>query len=453
MNQLSTVNDSIEHKGKLKQIFQLSWPVMLGMILQSLLGTVDTYFISQLGTSQSAAASLSNSATSVIFVISTLVSSGTIALVSRSFGEGDMDSVRKFSGESIMLSLIIGGILSIACYVYAEEIIKILFQPGPVELLYAKEYLTIIFPATILVFLNSTLRTIFQAYGDTKTPLYIFGVSNIINAFFCFLFMNVLKFGIRGSAFAAVIAMFYSYIAINVRLIKKIYDSNIKIFINSLKIFAEDSIRILKIGSWACLQQVARPITGTLMFSLVYQVGGKEATAAFGIGGQLFNYTFIFLVGLSTAIAIMVGQSLGRGDINSCDRVIKEGMKLALGNIALFSILYVIIPAAMMKAFINNTLVIKHGVDYLRIVYVGIIFTAPTTIYGGVFQGAGDTFPPMVASMASNVVLKLPLAYLLAKILNFGTIGVWVSISMSVVIEAFIIIVYFKMGKWKEKKI
>lgn len=453
MNQFVTASDSTRQRSKIRQIFQLSWPVMLGMILQSLLGTVDTYFISKLGTSQSAAASLSNSATSVIFVISTLVSAGTIALVSRSFGEGNMDAVRKFSGESLMLSAIIGGILSIICYIYAEGIIKILFHPGPAELLYAKEYLTIIFPSTFLVFLNSALRTIFQAYGDTKTPLYIFGISNIINAFLCILFMNVLKFGIRGSAYAAVIAMAYSFIAINITLIKKIYESNIKLFIKSLKLFAADSIRILKIGGWACLQQVARPITGTLMFSLVYQVGGKEATAAFGIGGQLFNYTFIFLVGLSTAIAIMVGQSLGKGDVDSCDNVIKEGMKLAFVNIALFSVFYVILPSVMMKVFINDPLVIKHGVDYLRIVYLGIIFTAPTTIYGGVFQGAGDTFPPMIASMAANVVLKLPLAYLLAKVLGFGSIGVWISISMSVVIEALIIIIYFKMGKWKEKKI
>lgn len=446
-------DDVTKHRSEIREIFELSWPVMLGMILQSLLGTVDTYFISKLGTSQSAAASLANSASSVIFVISTLVSAGTIALVSRSFGEGDMDAVRKFSGESLMLSAIIGGILSIVCYIYADGIIKILFHPGIIELEYAKEYLSIIFPAIILVFLNSALRTIFQAYGDTRTPLYIFGMSNIINIFFCYLFMRVMDLGIRGSAFAAVIAMLYSFIAINVLLIKRIYNSSIKSFIKSLKIFADDSIRILKIGGWACLQQVARPITGTLMYGLIYKVGGKEGTAAFGIGGQLFNYTFIFLVGLSTGIAIMTGQSLGRRDVDACDRLIKEGMKLAFINIALFSILYVIFPSTLMKIFINDPLVIKHGVEYLRIVYFGIVFATFTTIYGGVFQGAGDTFPPMLASMVANVVLKLPIAYLLVKAFKLGTIGVWIAISLSVVIEALIIIVYFKMNKWKEKKI
>jgi len=78
-----------------------------------------------------------------------------------------------------------------------------------------------------------------------------------------------------------------------------------------MKLELKNSIRILKIGGWACLQQVARPITGMLMFSLVYVVGGREGTAAFGIGGQLFNYTFIFLVGLSTAFHKFDDEVLG----------------------------------------------------------------------------------------------------------------------------------------------
>lgn len=446
-------DNALKHRSDLRTIFDLSWPVMLGMILQSLLGTVDTYFISQLGTSQSAAASLANSASSVIFVISTLVSAGTIALVSRSMGEGNMDAVRRFSGESLVLSVIIGLFLSLVCFIYTEELINLLFHPGPDELMYAKEYLLIIFPATILVFLNSALRTIFQAYGDTKTPLWIFGISNIINALLCYIFMNILNLGIRGSAWAAVIAMVYSFIAINAILIKRIYNSSLSLFIQSLKIHLNDSIRILRIGGWACLQNIARPITGTLMFSLVYQVGGKEATAAFGIGGQLFNYTFIVLVGLSTGIAIMVGQSLGRGDMDACDRIIREGMKLAWANIILFAVPYIILAAPLMKLFRNDPLVIKHGVEYLRIVYAGILLVPITIIYGGVFQGAGDTFPPMLSSMVANVVLKLPIAYVLASTFGLGTIGVWIAISLSVLIEAAIIVYYFKTGKWKVKKI
>lgn len=439
--------------GDIKKIFSLSWPVMVGMILQSFLSTVDTYFISNLGTSEASASSLGNSASSVIFVISTIVSAGTIALVSRSYGDGDMAGVKRFSGESIMLSFIIGLILSILCYCYTGKIIKLAFNPKPTEAVLAEEYLSVIFSGTVFVFLNSAVRTVLHALGDTKTPLIVFGISNVINAILDPIFMFPLGFGIKGAAIATVLSMIFSFLMISVILIKKIYASSIKDLVENMLLNMNDSIRILKIGGWACLQQIARPITGMLMFSLVYEVGNREGTAAFGIGGQLFNYTFIILAGLSTAISIMVGQSLGRGDIDECDSIIKEGLKLSAINMAFFAIPYMVLPAEMMGIFIKDPLVIKHGVEYLRIVYIGIIFVMFTTTYGGAFQGAGDTFPPMISSLIANVILKLPLAYVLAKYFGMGTIGVWIAVALSVVIESGIIAFYFKKGRWKEKVI
>lgn len=437
----------------LKKIFQLSWPVMLGMILQSLLGTVDTMFISRLGTSQLAAASMSNSILGVVFVMSSLVSAGALALISRSFGEGDMDSVRKYSSESFLLSAIIGGILGLVCFFNTVPIIKFMFDSDPVVTSLSSQFLSIIFLGMILQFLNSALRSIMQALGDTRSPLYIFGISNIINAVLDPILIFQMGMGIRGAAWATTISMIFSFIAINYLLIKRIYGESIKSFLCSMRLEIKSSIKILKIGGWACIQQVMRPVTGAMMMGLVYQVGGKEGTAAFGAGGQLFNYTFIFLVGLSTAISIMVGQSLGRKDLNACDNIIKEGMKLAAINMAVFAIPYLIFPDIIIRIFSSELLVVKNGVEYLRIVYLGVVFVIFPTIYGGVFQGAGDTFPPMIASIAANVILKLPIAYVLAKFFNLGTIGVWIAVALSVIIEGAIIVVYFRSSRWKRKVI
>jgi putative MATE family efflux protein len=443
----------INSKEDFNRIFQLSWPVMIGMILQSLLGTVDMAFISSLGTSQAAAASLGNTASGVIFVMSSLVSAGTIALVSRSYGEGKMEDIKKFNGESLILTVAIGGILSILCFYFNEEIIRVMYNPEPGMIKLTSEYLSVIFLGTVFVFLNSTLRTTLQAIGDTKTPLYIFGLSNIMNIILDYLFMFPMGMGIKGAAIATVLSTIFSFLAIIMVLIKKLYNSNIKNFISSIRIQLDDGIRILKIGSWACIQQIARPITGLFMFRLVLEVGGNSGTAAFGIGGQLFNYTFIFLVGLSTAISIMVGQSLGRGDIDGCDRIIKEGMKLATINMILFSIPYLIFPELIMKVFLRDAVVVSIGVQYLRIVYMGLVFVIFPTIYGGVFQGAGDTFPPMVSSLAANVPVKLAAAYYFSKYLNLGINGVWAAIALSVAVEALIISIYYKKNKWKEKVI
>jgi putative MATE family efflux protein len=437
----------------LKRIFELSWPVMLGMVLQSLLGTVDMMFISMLGTSELAAASISNSASGVIFVISSLASAGAIALVSRNHGEGNLEGVRKYSSESLLLSLIIGGATGLICFFNTIPLIRLMFNPDNQITQMAGEYLSVIFLGTIFVFANSALRSILQALGDTRTPLYIFGLSNLVNLVLDPVFMFTFRMGIAGAAWATVISTIFSFAAINMVLVKKVYNSSLGEFIRSLGLDLKGSIRILKIGGWACIQQVARPITGMFMMGLVYQVGGKDGTAAFGAGGQLFNYTFIFLVGLSTAISIMVGHCLGRKDTDGCDSIIREGIKLAAINMAVFAIPYFIFPGVIIRIFSDDPNVVRIGAEYLRIVYIGVIFVIFPTIYGGVFQGAGDTFPPMISSLAANVVFKLPAAYILAIALGMGTNGVWAAVALSVVMEAAIIIFYFRKNKWKERVI
>ena len=440
-------------KTDIKKILSLAWPVMLGMVFQSLLATVDTYFISQLGLEQSASSGIANSISGVVFVMSTLVSAGTIALIARSFGEENWEAIRSISGNSLLLSACVGMVLGLSGYFLTTSILEVFFKPSASILKYSSEYLGIMFLGTVFVFLNSTLRTILQAMGDTRTPLFIFGLSNIINAILDYILMFIFDFGIAGAAFATVISNIAASIAIGYIVFGRIYNFDLKKLIESLGFNLKASTRILRIGGWACLQQVARPITGMLMFSLVYSVGAAEGSAAFNIGAQLFNYTFIILGGLSMAISVMVGQALGRNDIDSCDSIIKQGMKVAIINILAFGVLYIAIPGQIIGLFRDEPLVVQYGISYMRIVYAGIIFVAWTSIYSGVFQGAGDTFPPMISAMVANVVLKLPLAYLLAYPIKLGIDGVWIAISLSVVIEALGIIWSFRKGKWKQKQI
>lgn len=426
---------------------------MLGMILQCLLSTVDIYFVSKLGTTAAAAASLGNSAAGVIFFFSTLVSAGTVALVARSSGQGDRAAIQRTCGVSFTLSAGIGAVTSVVCVLAATPIIRFMFNPDPEVLELSRQFLVVLFGGTVLVFVNSSLRTSIQAVGDTLTPLYVFGLANVVNALLNPLFIFRFGWGIRGSALATVVATAFSFLVVNAVLVHRIYDGRLSLFLQSMRMDAALASRILRIGGWACLQQVARPLTGMLMFRLVTEAGGRAATAAFGIGGQLFNYIFIFLVGLSTGLSILVGQSLGRGDTTACDALVERGMKLAWVNVILFALPFLVFPEFVMRFFIQDPAVVAAGVTYLRMVYFGVVFVVYITIYGGVFQGAGDTFPPMIASIVSNTAVKLVLAYALAKPLGMGVKGVWVAIALSVVAEAAIIAFYFRKGQWRNRTI
>ncbi|MGB3368562.1 MAG: MATE family efflux transporter [Acidaminobacteraceae bacterium] len=437
----------------IKEILKLSYPVMLGMILQTLLGSFDLYFIGKLGTVSTASASLGTSIGSTLFVMSALVAAGVIPLIARSYGSGDYKRIKEFTSSAILLSIVFGLIIGLLSYFNASSILKLMYNPDETTLGLAVEYSKIVFLATPVVFLNTSLKSVLQGIGDTKTPLIIFGFANIINIILDPIFIFTLGMGIRGAAIATVIARVISLILILIVIAKKVYASHILEVIKNIKFDRENNQRILRIGSWACIQQITRPITGMLMFRIVFLTGGAVGVAAFGVGGQLFGYTFIFISGLGMATSILVGQALGRGDVDDARRVINYSMKLCMINMAVFIIPYIIFPEAFMKIFIQDPDVVAVGVNYLRITYVGLVFVVVQMAYGGAFNGSGDTKPPMIASLVANVTFKLPLAYYLSVVEDFGTNGVWIAISSSVIVEAIILVYYFRAGNWVHKKI
>lgn len=437
----------------IKNIFKLSWPVMAGMVLQNLMGTFDLMFIGRLGTVEAAAASMSISAAGVIFLFSTLFGSGMLAIISRLYGQGDEKEAMRYTSASLINSLIMGLILTILGSIWINELLKVMYNIDGMVLSFAESYMETALLGTVFIFLNATYRSVLQGRGNTMTPLIIFGAANIINIILDPIFMFTFNMGIKGAALATVCSRGIAWLLIQHYVVKSLYKGSYFNVIKFLYLDMKHTVEIYKIGIWALLQQLSRPITGILMFRIVYMVGGEIGTAAFGFGGQLFSYTFIFLAGMSMAISITVGQALGKGEVDEVDETIKSGLKLCFYNLLIFSIPYVIFPEYIYRIFTSDPAVIEVGISYLRIIYFGLIFVIFQTTYSGVFNGAGDTYPPMVASLLSNVAFKLPVAYILASFFKMGPNGVWIAVSASVIIEAIIISVYFKQGRWKQKTI
>lgn len=435
----------------LKMIISLSLPVMIGMMLQSFLSTVDMLFISRLGTTYAAAASLGASAYGVILVLSALVYSGTIAITARRFGEGNHKAVEACTADSTILSLVLGLVVGWLAYAYTKGLVVFMFDPDAQTLELSVIYLKVIFLGTAPVFAGTALRSALQGVGDTKSPLYIFGFANVINMILCPLFIYTLNGGIAGAAYAMLVSNVFSFLAIAYVAYDKIFEKNMNRIAEAFKVDWNRYLAILKIGSWSALQQVARPITGMLMYRMVFMAGGQEGTAAFGIGGQLFNYTFIFLVGISVGISIVTGQALGEGNWDKAKRVIDAGLVLCFINMVIFILPYMIFPEWIMGLFIDDSQVIQTGAEYLRVIYLGLWTVSYTMAYTGAFQGAGRTFQPMIASLVANVIMKVPLAYLLAFTFGMGTLGVWISVSLSVVVEAVWIIWAYRRKDWEEE--
>ncbi|GAB6106612.1 MATE family efflux transporter [Fusibacter bizertensis] len=436
----------------IRLIWELAWPVMVGQALHTVLVITDMWFIARLGSVEAAAAGTGTSLLGVIQVLPTLVSAGVVALVARYSGAEDKKTIRQITSSGLILSLVVGFVATLASLMSLDRLLWIFGDADANVLRMAKSYVGIGLFGLTFFFYNATSRSIVQATGDTRNPVKIFIIANVCNIILDYVFINLLHFGIEGAAVATVMSEVLAFVLMTRLTFKNVFNSELKELTHNLTIKLETVLRILKIGGFAVMQMITRPFTGLIMYRIVL-AQGVASGAAFGVGGRMFNFVFIFLAGLGTAMSVMVGQSLGRNDIDHAKALIRQGIMLAAINMAVFAIPFYLFPDAFMRFFVDDPEVIRIGVNYLRITYTGVLFATFNTVMGAAFSGAGDTFPPMVASLVGNWAVKIPLAYLLTSYFHMDANGVWLAIGISVAVEALIVITWFGQGKWQHKKI
>lgn len=439
-------------KDSIAQIWKLAWPVMVGQALHTVLVITDMWFIARLGSVEAAAAGTGTSLLGVIQVLPTLVSAGVVALVARYTGAGDQKHIREIATTGLTLSLLIGLIMSIGSFLVLDQLIWIFGDADSSVLSMSKAYVSIGLIGIPFFFYNATSRSVVQATGDTRNPVIIFIIANLINIALDYVFIFILNQGIEGAATATVIAEVVAFGLMTALTYKNIYEAQLSCMAEHWNLKLSTTIRLLRIGSYAVLQMITRPFTGLIMYRLVL-VQGVAAGAAFGVGGRMFNFVFIFLAGLGTALSVMVGQSLGNEDYERAKELVKQGLYLATFNMIVFAIPFYLFANGLMAFFVDDPETISIGANYLRITYTGVLFAVINTVFGAAFSGAGDTFPPMLASLVGNWGIKIPLAYVMTTIFHMGPNGVWFAIAVSVIIEACVMAIWFGKGKWLHKKI
>lgn len=430
-----------------REIWKLAYPVMIVITLNTLFGMVDLKFISYLGTVPTAGTVLATSLLEVVMVLSSMISSGTMAIAARSVGADEKEQYEDVARQSIIFSIMFGLIVYVIASALKIQLLAI-FNSTEESISYAVQYLDIVFITIPVNFVTSVLVAILHAKGDTRNPMVALVIANALNILLDWMFIMVFKWGVQGAAAATLLGIVFSLFYLMTAVLKTL-ETNILHLFGRIRLTLRMLKRIVRVGIFSVLYGITRPFTGMLMFQIAAE-SGVAAVAAFGIGGRWFSLVFIILGGLEAAISILVGQSLGSKNMDKIKHLIKEGLTVGLFSIAVFGVLYMAFPKLLMQAFTKDQQVVAFGVRYLRIVFLGLMFVPFTTVFNAAFKGAGDTMPPMIGALAANWVVKIPLAYLLSR-MGMHSDGVWVAIAVSVLAEGLVTWMFFRRGKWKHK--
>lgn len=445
-------------KGKIYQdLWRLSWPVMTFMVFQTTLELVDLYWVGFLGTSAVAALSLSNNLFWMLFTLSDIISVSTLALVARYRGAGDTGNIAVVARHSFWLAALISVAVTILILCLSDTFIALYnVEPDVHEM--AVLYLKVIGVSMLFAYAGMAMGATLQGVGDTRTPMIILVMTNIINIILdpilIFGLIGAPEMGVLGAALATLLARAAGFLAMFYILLSgKISPSRLKVpGLLKLKFQGAYFKRIIGIGLPAFMQTVTRPLTGLFMMWLV-ALFGTPAIAAFGIGQRVLGFAFILLSGMTVGTSTMIGQSLGAAMPSFTSEIIRRAMLLSIAVQAVMTGLCYFSAPSIVGLFTGDPAAAGMGVDYLRVICAGMILMGPLHIIDAVFKGSGYTMPPMVSALVANWLIKLPAACILALSLNLGAIGIWWAITISIVAELLVLLPWYLSGGWARRDI
>jgi len=431
-----------------KLILQFALPMLAGSLFQQFYNVVDSIVVGNFIGKEALAAV--GASFPVIFVLISMIiglASGITIVISQYFGAKDYDNVRR-AIDTMYIGMFIASIgTTVVGIIFSEDIFRLLNLPEEVMPM-ALEYLNIYLLGMISFFGFNGTSAILRGMGDSKTPLYFLIISTLTNVGLDLLFVIVFNMGVKGVALATVISQTGALVTailylnryhkiINIRLHELVFDR--QIFKHSIRIGLPTGFQ----HSFVAL--------GNMAIMGVVNTFGTDVIAAFSVASRLDAIATIPAMIMAQALATFVGQNLGA---NKSYRV-KTGL---LSTILLTSIVTVATTAVIVSfgnifidAFTSDTNVIDIGSEYLTIVSLFYLVFAFMFTFNGVMRGAGDTFIPMIFTLISLWLIRIPFAIFLSN--RLGETGIWWSFPMSWGTGLIMSWIYYLTGRWKKKVI
>ncbi|MCX6156648.1 MAG: MATE family efflux transporter [Ignavibacteriota bacterium] len=431
-----------------RTIFNLALPAVLQTVVRSLFIIVDAFWVGKMGAISLAALTTATFLVWGFLALGEMIATGTNSLVAQSTGAGNHELTKRISTFNLVNTFFYTVVLSLVLIPIIPLLYSLMNVSGEQARL-SNEYLVTLligFPGMTLL---STATSIFRGAGDTKTPMYLLIFAVVLNFFLAPLFMFGLwfvpAFGMTGAALSTLTA--YSIAFVISYFIMKKRDLICKL--SKYKINKPVILETFRIGFPIALNGVGFSLIYVFVSRFVADYG-TVAFAALGIGHRSESLAYQITVGFSLASSILVGQNIGAGNP---ERAAKLAWKiLGFASLVMFGygLLLFIFSADVARIFINDADVINAASVYNKIAASVLIFSAAEVILSGAFSGAGDSLPPAIVGLPMNA-LRIPLTALFSML--WGLNGIWIAICSTVILKGIIITIWFRLGRWKTRKL
>lgn len=400
-------------------VMKLALPTTVSMLVTGIYNTADTYFVSQLGKSQSAAVSVVFSLMAIIQAIGFTLGMGSGSIISRALGAKDKDTAGRALSTSFFSAIGIGALITALGLIFLEPIMNMLGST-PTALPYAKVYARYILCGAPVMMGTYVLNNLWRWEGKAVFSMIGIGLGGVLNIFLDPLFINVLGLGVSGAAMATLLSQSISFVLLLVPVLMKKNISKLSLSLFSKK--KDLHLNIWFTGLPSLLRQGLASISTICLNKVAGDIAQDSALSAMGIFGKVFMLIFCFLLGIGQGYQPVLGYNFGAKRWDRVKTAFIFTYVFGTAIMLVFGILLYIFAPVLMPLFIEDAEAIAIGTRALRFESLVMPLLTVNVMCNMTFQSMGQRLKASFLSSLRQGLFFIPCVFILPAI--WGLTGV-----------------------------
>ena len=397
-------------------VVSMSVPMMLSMLVQALYNIVDSMWVSRVCEDALTAVSLAFPVQNLMIGVATGTGVGVNALLSRSLGAKDYDRANTVASNGVFLAVI----SSVVFFFLGVFAVPLFFRTqvaadSPIYV-YGVDYLTVCCAFSFGVFGQIMIERLMQSTGRTVLSMITQLIGAVINMILDPLFILGMgpfpRLEAKGAAIATVTGQIIAFIVAIV--LNHHFNREISLKLRGFRPNGRIIGDIYKIGVPSIIM-VAIGSVMTYSLNKILLTFTKTAAAVFGVYFKLQSFVFMPVFGMNNGIIPIIAYNYGAGNRRRMTKTVRFSMVLACSIMAVGTALMWIIPETMLKIFDASENMLEIGVPALRTISISFVMAGFCIAMGSVFQAIGKSYFSMIVSFTRQLVVLVPVAYLLSK--------------------------------------
>ena len=408
-----------------KLLMQMSLPMVISMLVQALYNVVDSIYVSHISENALTAVSLAFPVQNLMIAVACGVGVGMNALLSRCLGKRDYDGANSAAehGGLLMaigtLLFVLFGLFGAGFFFRSQTNITEIVEGGTV-------YIRICCIASFGIFFEIFFERLLQSTGKTFYSMIAQGAGAILNIILdpilIFGIFGIPGMGIAGAALATVIGQIAAML-VGLYLHHR-YNDEVLVKPLEFRLHRETIATILQVGIPSMLMMAIGSVMSYGLNRILFAFSAT-AVAVFGAYFKLQSFVFMPVFGMNNGIVPIIAYNYGYKRPDRIKQTMKLGMGCAIGYMTLGTLAFLLIPDVLLGFFDASPELLAIGVPALRTICLCFPFAAFSIVAGSVFQALGNGVYSLVMSVCRQLVVLLPVAYLLAQLGNVDL--VWLS--------------------------